>query len=299
MANNLKILISDALHPEAVAWLQNQKGVQLSIKPEIARPELLQIIGEFEAIIVRSRTKVDADVIAAGKNLKIIARAGTGLDNIDVTAAQQRQIQVINSPGANANAVAELALGLMLEMVRDLHTAFHAAKDKKKMNGYGSELQGKALGVLGCGQIGRRVAQLAQAFGMRTMAYDVIVTPAPGVEFVSLEKLYRESDLLTLHIPLIEQTRHLIDVNAVEQMKSGVFLINTARGEIVDEAAILSGLELGKIKKYASDFYAPQSRLFKHPNALLTPHIGASTAEAQERAGQEIVEKVFSALTNT
>jgi D-3-phosphoglycerate dehydrogenase len=291
-----QILISDPLHSEAVAWLQNQKNVQVTAKPDVARAELLNIIGEFDAIIVRSRTKVDAEVIAAGSKLKVIARAGTGLDNIDVKAAQTRQIQVLNAPGANANAVAELAIALMLEMARDLHTAFHYAREERKLSGYGSELQGKILGILGCGQIGRRVAQLAQAFGMRTIAYDLIPTPAPGVEFVSLPTLYRESDFITLHVPLIEQTRHLINAKALEQMKTGVFLMNTARGEIVDESAILQGLDSKKIKRYASDFYAPHSPLLTHKNALLTPHIGASTAEAQHRAGMETVEKVYRAL---
>ncbi len=291
-----RILVSDPLHSEAVAWLQNQKNVQVTARPDMAREELLKIIGEFDAIIVRSRTQVDAEVIAAGPKLKVIARAGTGLDNVDVKAAQTRQIQVINAPGANANAVAELAIALMLEMARDLHTAFHYAREEKKMSGYGSELQGKTLGILGCGQIGRRVAQLAQAFGMRTIAYDLILTPAPGVEFVSLPTLYRESDFITLHVPLIEQTRHLINAKALEQMKTGVFLMNTARGEIVDETAILQGLDSKKIKRYASDFYAPHSPLLSHQHALLTPHIGASTAEAQHRAGMETVEKVYRAL---
>ncbi len=296
MATNFNILISDPLHPEAVAWLQAQHSVQVNVKPDIAKEELLKSIGEFEAIIVRSRTKVDADVIAAGKKLRVIARAGTGLDNVDVKAAQARTIQVLNAPGANANAVAELVIGLMLEMARDLHTAFQAAKDNKKMSGYGSELLDKTLGIIGCGQIGKRVAHVAQALGMRTLAYDVIVTPAPHVEFVSLEKLYRESDLITLHVPLIEQTRSLINTKAIAEMKPGVFLINTARVEIVDEAAIWSGLDTGKIKRYASDFYAPNSPLLSHQHALLTPHIGASTAEAQQRAGLETAEKVYRAL---
>jgi D-3-phosphoglycerate dehydrogenase len=296
MATHFKILISDPLHPDALTWLQNQKNAQLTVKPDIDKSDLLKIIGEFDAIVVRSRTKVDSDIIAAGHRLKIIARAGTGLDNVDVKTAQARKIQVLNAPGANANAVAELVIGLMLEMARDLHVAFHSAKENKKMEGYGSELQDKTLGILGCGQIGRRVAHLAQAFGMRTIAYDVIVTPAPGVEFVSLEKLYRESDIITLHVPLLDQTRHLIDAKALEQLKHGVFLINTARGELVDEMAIMKGLASGKIKKYASDFFAPHSPLLSHKNTLLTPHIGASTAEAQRRAGMETVEKVYKTL---
>jgi D-3-phosphoglycerate dehydrogenase len=296
MSTYFNILISDPLHPEAIAWLRAQPSVALTVKSDITKEELLKVIGEFHVVIVRSRTKVDADLIAAGQKLKIIARAGTGLDNVDVRAAQARKIQILNAPGANANAVAELVLGLMLEMARNLHTAFHFSKENKKMSGYGSELLDKTLGIVGCGQIGRRVAHLAQAFGMRTVAYDVIVAPARGVEFVSLDKLYRESDFITLHVPLIEQTRALINTKAIDQMKRGVFLINTARGEIVDETAILKALESEQIKKYASDFYAPNSPLLSHQNALLTPHIGASTAEAQGRAGIETVEKVYQAL---
>jgi D-3-phosphoglycerate dehydrogenase len=294
--SHFNILISDPLHPQAVAWLQKQTDVQLSVRPSLSREELLKVIGGYEAIIVRSRTKVDAAVIEAGRKLKVIARAGTGLDNIDVKAAEQRQIQIINAPGANANAVAELTLALMLEMARDLHAAFHVAKERQKMSGYGSELKEKTLGLLGFGQIGKRVAQLALAFEMRVIAYDIILAPRPGVEFVSLERLWRESDFLSLHLPLTEQTRQIINAGVIAQLKPGVFLINTARAELVDEAAVLAALESGQIQKYAADLYAPASPLLAHQSARLTPHIGASTAEAQQRAGQETVEQVIQSL---
>jgi D-3-phosphoglycerate dehydrogenase len=293
----MKILISDPIHPDAVAWLQGQPGALVSFQPELSHEELLAVISEYDALIVRSRTKVTKEIIVAAKNLKVIGRAGTGLDNIDVEAAQRANIIVLNAPGANATAVAELTVGLMIALARDLPSAVSAAASGKKVKSYGTELAGKTLGIIGYGRIGRLVAHLALAFGMRVLAYD-IVTPdqvEPGVQMTSLEALVRDSDFVSLHVPLTEQTRGLVSAELLERFKVGSFLVNTARAELVDEVAIVRALESGRLRGYAADLVGANSPLLGHPKALLTPHIGASTEEAQRRAGLEIVAKVWQA----
>jgi D-3-phosphoglycerate dehydrogenase len=293
----MKILISDPIHPDAVAWLQGQPGALVSFQPELSYEELLAVISEYDALIVRSRTKVTKEIIAAAKNLKVIGRAGTGLDNIDVEAAQRANIKVLNAPGANATAVAELTVGLMIALARDLPSAVSAAASGKKVKSYGTELAGKTLGIIGHGRIGRLVAHLALAFGMRVLAYD-IVTPEqvePGVQMTSLEALVGDSDFVSLHVPLTEQTRGLVSAELLERFKVGSFLVNTARAELVDEVAIVRALESGRLRGYAADLVGANSPLLGHPKALLTPHIGASTEEAQRRAGLEIVAKVWQA----
>jgi D-3-phosphoglycerate dehydrogenase len=293
----MKILISDPIHPDAVAWLKGQPGALVSFQPELSHDELLAVISEYDALIVRSRTKVTKEIIAAAKNLKVIGRAGTGLDNIDVEAAQRANIIVLNAPGANATAVAELTVGLMIALARDLPSAVSAAVSGKKVKSYGTELAGKTLGIIGYGRIGRLVAHLALAFGMRVLAYD-IVTPEqvePGVQMTSLEALVGDSDFVSLHVPLTEQTRGLVSAELLERFKVGSFLVNTARAELVDEVAIVRALESGRLRGYAADLVGANSPLLGHPKALLTPHIGASTEEAQRRAGLEIVAKVWQA----
>lgn len=292
-----KIMISDPLHPEAIAWLQQQPGAHV-LQPEIPHDELLKAISDCDALIVRSRTKVTKEVIIAGKKLKVIGRAGTGLDNIDVEAAQKANILVLNAPGANANAVAELTVGCMIALARDLPQAIRAVSAGERVKGYGIELAGKTLGLIGYGRIGRLVAHLALAFGMKVLAYDII-TPEhiePGVRLVPLAGLLRSSDFVSLHTPLTPETRGLVDAKLLEQCKQGSFLINTARAELVDEAAVLEALQSGKLSMYAADLYADRSLLIGHPQVFLTPHIGASTQEAQRRAGLEIVEKVWQAI---
>lgn len=290
-----KIVISDPLHPEAIAWLQQQPGAHVL---EIPPDELLKAISDCDALIVRSRTKVTKEVITAGKQLKVIGRAGTGLDNIDVEAAQRANILVLNAAGANANAVAELTVGFMIALARDLPQAIRAVSAGERVKGYGIELAGKTLGLIGYGRIGRLVAHLALAFGMKVLAYDII-TPEhiePGVRLVPLAGLLHSADFVSLHTPLTPQTRGLVDAKLLEQCKQGSFLINTARAELVDEAAVLEALQSGKLSMYAADLYEGRSLLIGHPRVFLTPHIGASTQEAQRRAGLEIVEKVWQAI---
>jgi D-3-phosphoglycerate dehydrogenase len=298
MHNIFKILISDPLHPDAIAWLQQQPGAHVIVHADISQEDLLKIISDYDALIVRSRTKVTAEVITTGKRLKVIGRAGTGLDNIDLPAAQKAKITVLNAPGANANAVAELTLGLMIALARDLPQAIQAARAGTKVKAYGSELAGKTLGLIGYGRIGRRVARFALALDMRVQAYDII-TPEQtemGVQLVSLEELLAGSDMVSLHIPLTPETRRFVHAPFLERLKVGASLINTARADLVDEEAVLQALQQGRLRSYATDVARENSVLAGHPRVLLLPHIGASTEEAQRRAGLEIAERVWQSL---
>ncbi len=294
--SNYKILISDKLHPDAIAWLESQEGFEAESQPNITPEDLLGVIEGYDALVVRSRTQVRLEVIQRAKRLKVIGRAGTGLDNIDVKAAEQAGILVLNSPGANANAVAELAMGLMIALARRLPSAFTALEKPKD---YGWELRDKKLGVLGLGQIGSRVAGLASAFGMKILGFDVDPKAGPkeiAYERVRLEKLLSSSDVISIHVPLLDATRRMINEQALQQMKTGVFIVNTARADLVDEEALLKAIHQERVRGYAADAISLAALRQQHPQVIHTPHIGAQTAEAQERAGFEILERVVSAL---
>lgn len=290
-----RILVSDTLDPEALAWLARQPDVEVDAQPKISPAELRQRLGQYDALILRSRTVVGPAELAAAGRLQVIGRAGTGLDNIALPEAVARGITVLNTPGANAAAVAELTLGFLLAIARDLPQAI--AAQKKSL---GMELSEKQLGIVGFGQIGQRVTRLAQALGMRVAAHDVVDCRAAarelGVAMLELETLLAGSHFVSLHLPLTAETRELIGERALAYMRPGASLINTARAEIVDEAAIVRALDAGRLYRYAADLYRPESPLLQHPQALLTPHIGASTAEAQRRAGLEIAQRVLAAL---
>lgn len=290
-----KILLSDPLHPDAIAWLKSQPGIELVVDPKISREGLLKSMDQFDALIVRGRTRVEADVIQCGKKLRVVGRAGTGLDNIDVSAAERAKVLVLNAPGANANSVAELVLGLMIALARHLSQAF---RSREKLPQYGWELEGKTLGILGLGRIGSRVAHLASAFGMELIAHEPDPKAGPKdltVERVDFSTVLAKSDVITLHVPLIEETHHMINAEALRRVKPGVALINTSRAEVVDEVALLAALNDGRVSGYAADVHE-EERLVDHPHVVLTPHIGAQTEEAQRRAGLEIVERVVFAL---
>lgn len=295
-----KILISDPLHEEAIAWLQKQNSVELTVKPDISQDELRKIIHHFDGVIVRSRTKMGEVELKAAKRLRVIGRAGSGLDNIDAAFAQGHGIRLLNAPGANANAVAELTLALLLTVARDLHSAISAAKAGQKFSAGGTELRDKTLGIVGFGHIGRRVAQLASAFGMSLCVRDPYINQEAlegfkGAQLVAFDTLLSQSDFISLHAPLTEGTFQMINAQAIEKMRPGVCIINTARAEVVDEQAILKGLDNNIIKRYAADF-AKSPELARHERVIITPHIGASTEEAQKRAGLEIARKVLDAL---
>ncbi|NPA93122.1 MAG: hypothetical protein GXO56_05530 [Chloroflexi bacterium] len=300
-----KILLTDGLKAEGQAILA--KEAQVDDRNGISAEELLQVIGDYDAVIVRGRTKITAEVLDAGKNLKVVGRAGVGVDNIDLEAAKARGITVVNAPQASTNAVAELAIGLMFALARRIPEADAGMKRgewlKKKL--LGTELNGKTLGVIGMGRIGSRVGELAKALGMRIVGYDPLI-PADeiarrGAEpLASLDELYAQADVITLHVPLTPNTRGMIGKEAFAKMKPGVFLICAARGGVIDEEALLEALESGQVGGAGLDVFATEppgdSPLVRHPRVVATPHIGAQTKEAQTRVAEDIATEVLAAL---
>jgi D-3-phosphoglycerate dehydrogenase len=288
---DMKVLISDKTDPICGKTLRSYSGIDVEERGGMSPEELLQEIPGYEALIVRSATKVTAQVIEAGTRLKAIGRAGAGVDNIDVQAATEKGILVMNTPGGNANAVAELAVGMMFALTRKLYTmAAGMQAERWEKKGYrGGELAGKTLGLVGIGQVGARVARKALALDMKVLAYDPLVSPEKaremGVEHCDIERLYERCDFLSLHLPRNEQTAGMINAEAFSKMKPGVFLINCARGGIVVESDLLDALEKGQVAGAGIDVYETEPpedwSLAKHPAVIATPHIGAATAEAQ------------------
>ena len=302
----MKIIITDGLKNNGQAILNS--AAQSDDRNGIALGELEEIIAIYDAIIVRSRTKMTADLIGKATNLKVIGRAGVGVDNIDLAAAQARQITVVNSPMATTIAVAELTLALMLSLIRAVPAADAAMKSgqwiKKQL--VGSELSGKVLGIIGMGRIGSSVGERAAAFGMKIIGYDPFLDAnniqERGATPVALTDLYHQSDFISLHIPLSPETRNMIDGQAIGHMKRGIRLICAARGGVIDETALLAALESGQIAGAALDVFSKEppglTGLVSHPNLIATPHIGAQTTEAQERAAEDIANEVLAALNN-
>jgi D-3-phosphoglycerate dehydrogenase len=275
---------------------------EIDYMPTIERGELLTIIEKYDVMIVRSRTKVDSELIEHAKNLKIVARPGTGLDNIDLEATKKRAIEVINSPEALVEAVAEHVVCLMLGLCRRLPDANQSMKLGKweKDSFVGIEMCGKTLGVLGLGRIGRRVAEICRTFGMSILGYDVIAVPEEVLdslkcEIVSLEELFASSDFITLHVPLTSDTEHLVDTVRLETMKTGSYLINASRGGVVDQPALILALETGKLAGAALDVFEaepPDPGILKAPNLIMTPHIAGQTVEGQIEALSIIGSKI-------
>ncbi len=297
----MKVLVCDPLDLKAVERIQGA-GLEVVEKVGMSPEELAEELKKgYEIIIVRSATKVRRPAIEAAQGLKLIIRAGVGLDNIDVDAAKEHGIEVKNTPKASSISVAELALAHMLALARSLPQATQSLREGKweKKAFKGIELHGKTLGVIGIGRIGREVAKRALCFGMRVIAYDKYITesPLPEVTMVSLEELLRESDFITLHIPP-DPAGPVIGKAEIEKMKDGAYLINCARGGVVDEEALLEALDSGKLAGAGLDVFAEEpptdERLLKHPKVTLTPHIGAQTKEAQARVGEEVAEIVIS-----
>lgn len=300
----MKILVADPLAEEGVEVLKRQAevDVKLKLKPE----ELKSIIGDYEALIVRSETKATADIIEAGKKLQVIARAGVGLDNIDVEAATRKGIVVVNAPTGNTIAAAEHAIALMMALARHVPQASARLKSGvwQRSEYMGTELRGKTLGVVGLGNVGSAVARRAQAFEMRLIGYDPFVSSEYahnlGVELVSMDKLIKESDFITLHLPLTSDTKGLIGAKELGKMKPTARIINCARGGLVDEEALCKAVEAGKIAGAAVDVFVKEpvtdSVLFKSDKIIVTPHLGASTAEAQASVALEVVEQVLAVL---
>ncbi|MBG7609968.1 MAG: hypothetical protein IZT55_03790 [Anaerolineae bacterium] len=299
-----KILIADKLNQDGVNSLN--AAAQVENQPGIPPQDLLHEIHQYDALIVRGRTKVTADVFAAAPNLKVVGRAGVGVDNIDLAAAQSHGITIVNTPTATTTAVAEHALALMLATIRFVPRADSTMKSGQwlKKEFIGSELLGKTLGIIGMGNIGSGVAQRAAAFGMTVLGYDPFLTPDEiqqrGAKSVQLEDIYSGADMISLHIPLTPETRNLINGQTFAHMKRGVVLICTARGGLIDETALVSALENGQVAAAALDVFSSEppglTALVAHPRVIATPHLGAQTKEAQVRAAVNIAEEVLAAL---
>lgn len=299
-----KVLLTDGLEENGKTILR--KSAEVVENPTINADELLQVVGEYDALIVRGRTKVTAAVLAAGKKLKVVGRAGVGVDNIDLVAAKEHKITVVNSPMATSVAVAELTLGLMLSVVREIARADAGLKAGKwlKKELEGIELFGKTLGVIGFGRIGANVGQRAKAFDMKVLGYDPLIPAAEikarGGEPVSLDELLTQSDMITMHLPLTPDTKGMLNEAAFAKMKKGVYIICAARGGVIDEAALLAALNSGQVAGAALDVFAAEppglTELASHPKVVETPHIGAQTVEAQTRAANDISEEVLAVL---
>lgn len=291
-----KILLADALDKEAVEKLKAVPKFEVTVKTGMDEAELSRTIPGFNAIVVRSATKVTRKVVEASQGLELIIRAGIGLDNIDAAAAKEKGIPVANTPAATSISVAEHAFGLMLGAVRQhgpANLSMKAHKWEKKLFS-GTELYGKTLGLIGCGRIGQEVARRAIAFGMKVVAYDIVPIKSDlAIKQVPLEDLIPQADLISLHLPKTEQSKNMIGAAQFAKMKKGVILVNAARGGVVDEKALLEALNSGQVRAAALDVYDKEPpedfNLVDHPHVTAMPHIGAAAEEGQARAGLEVV----------
>jgi D-3-phosphoglycerate dehydrogenase len=291
-----KVLVADPMNPDAFEKISALPGLEVIMKTGMDEQELIQSIPEFHIAVVRGATKMTRNVIQAGTNLELIVRAGIGLDNIDCVAAEEKGVQVNNTPAATTTSVAEHTMGLMLAAVRNHGKANLSMKahkwEKKALSG--TELFQKTLGIIGSGRIGLEVARLSLAFGMKVLVYDIIdIHTDLEIEQVELDELLARSDVISLHLPLTEQTKHMISDTEFAKMKEGVILVNASRGGTVDEKALYDALESGKIRAAGIDVFEKEPpdefTLIDHPNVIATPHIGAAAKEGQKRAGFEVV----------
>lgn len=305
-----RILVSDKLGTSALDKLKEYPEVAVDVKTGLSIEQLLAIIGEYDGLIVRSGTQVTAEVLAAASKLRVVGRAGVGVDNIDVKAASMNGVVVMNTPGANSMATAELTLALMLAASRHIaqsHASVKAA-EWRRSDFVGVQLYYKTLGVIGFGRVGKLVVERAKAFGMEVLVYDPAIAEETardlGVLLVELDDLLNQSDYITLHAALVPATTKLINTETIGQMKDGAILINAARGKLVDESALAEALKTGKLAAAAIDVYsseppAADNPLIGLPNVVHTPHLGASTHEAERDVGIQIVKQVVAALNGT
>ena len=305
----MKIVVCDPISPKGIALLQQRPEFEVVVLPKrLPEPELLPVVADAVALLVRSETKVTRKVIESAPKLRVVGRAGVGVDNVDVEAATQHGVVVMNTPGGNTVTTAELSFAMLLALARKVpqaYTSMTAGKWDRKLF-QGMELLGKTLGILGMGRIGSEVAKRALAFGMRVIAYDPYLTAERartlGVEFAdSVDDVYRVADFITVHMPVTPETKHMLNAAAFTKMKPGVRLVNCARGEIISENDLLAALESGKVAGAALDVFAVEPLPADHPyrkqaNLILTPHLGASTEEAQEKCGIEVAEVVTAYL---
>jgi D-3-phosphoglycerate dehydrogenase / 2-oxoglutarate reductase len=296
-----RVLIADSLSPAAVEIFR-RRGVEADVKVGLSKPELLAVIGDYDGLAVRSATKADKDVIAAGKRLKVIGRAGIGVDNIDIPAATQAGVVVMNTPFGNSITTAEHAIAMMFALARQLPAADSSTQAGKweKNRFMGTELYAKTLGLIGAGNIGSIVADRANGLKMKVLAHDPFLSPERaveiGVEKVELAELLARADIISLHTPLTDKTRNILSAEALAATKPGVLIVNCARGGLVDEAALRKGLDEGRIGGAAFDVFveepAKANPLFGAPNFIATPHLGASTREAQENVALQVADQM-------
>ncbi|MEW6450449.1 MAG: phosphoglycerate dehydrogenase [Pseudomonadota bacterium] len=298
-----KVLISDALSPAAVQIFKDH-GIEVDFQPALGKDKekLAEIIGNYDGLAIRSATKVTAKILEKAKNLKVIGRAGIGVDNVEIPAATAKGVIVMNTPFGNSITTAEHAISLMLALARQIPEADVSTRAGKweKNKFMGVEIFGKTLGVIGCGNIGSIVADRGVGLKMKVIAFDPFLSPERavqlGVEKVELDDLIKRADFITLHTPLTEKTKNIIDADALKRMKKGVRIINCARGGLVDEAALYEALKSGHVAGAAFDVFveepATSNPLFSLPNVVCTPHLGASTSEAQENVALQVAEQM-------
>ena len=303
----MKILITDQVDQQCCTILQSE-GFEVDYTPGISFDEIKKAIVTATGLIVRSQTNVSVDILEAGKMLKVVGRAGAGVDNIDVDAATRRGIIVMNTPGGNTISTAEHTISMMMALARNISQAHQSLKEGKweRKKFTGTELQGKTLGIIGLGKVGTEVGKRCLVFEMNVIAYDPLLSEEAasklGMELVELREIYRRSDFITIHSPLTEETKNLLNEHTLAQCKPGVRIINCARGGIIDEHALLNALKSGHVIGAALDVFEEEppknSPLLQHPNVLATPHLGASTEEAQEKVAIQVAHQVADLLHN-
>jgi D-3-phosphoglycerate dehydrogenase len=302
----MKVLATDNLAEEGIELLRGSPDITVDVRPRLELQELIKRIGEYDALLVRSATKVTKEVIEAGKNLKVIGRAGVGVDNIDVKAASKKGIVVMNTPGGNTISAAEHTMSMLLALSRSIPQANLSLKSKQweKKKFLGTEVFKKTLGIIGLGRIGGEVAKRAQSFGMEIIAYDPYISKTHarelGVKLVSFPELITQADYITVHVPLTPETKYLINKETISKMKDGVKIINCARGGIIDESALAEAVKSGKVSGAALDVFESEppfdSPVLGLENIIVTPHLGASTEEAQINVAREIAMQVLDFL---
>src|SRR3712207_2154357 len=298
-----RVLISDALSPAAVQIFKD-RGIEVDFQPDLGKDKekLAAIIGQYDGLAIRSATKVTAKILEQATNLKVIGRAGIGVDNVEIPAATARGVIVMNTPFGNSITTAEHAIAMMFALARQIPQADASTQAGKweKNRFMGVELTGKVLGVIGCGNIGSIVADRAIGLRMKVIAYDPFLSPERalelGVEKVELEELLRRADIITLHVPMTEKTKNVLSAENIAKTKKGVRIINCARGGLVDEVALRAALDSGHVAGAAFDVFveepATSNPLFGHPNVVCTPHLGAATTEAQENVALQVAEQM-------
>ncbi|MEA2071811.1 MAG: hydroxyacid dehydrogenase [Asgard group archaeon] len=300
----MKVIVCDKIHEKGVELLKD-KNYEVEIAWDVPKDELSDIIGDCDGAIVRSATKLKGDLLAAAKNLKVVGRAGIGLDNIDLEKCKERGIVVHNTPTATTNSVAELALSYLLALARPIVKAINTLRDgewaKKQLKG--TEILGKTLGVIGCGRIGSALAQKADALGMDIIGYDIVDIDEKVITQLDFDEVIAKADYISMHLPLTDKTKHMISTEEFNKMKDGVCIVNCARGGVIDEEALYNAIKDGKVRGAALDVWETEpikdeyaKKLLELEEVIGSPHIGAQTAEGQKRAGVQVAEAIIKEL---